>query len=355
MMKITFTIIFALFINLSFSQNGSKYSSTVYVCDWDKMVLDKNYKPSKDDTCFFVVSTRNYDPTKLSFLDYDYDTTGTLKYFVVYFNQNKWVSVPYSSLETMLNLKSDFGNTVLFTEGLGKTYTKGVDRTTRLIREYKTSVIFFDWPTERPEMKQGKNMKLTNKISKQIAVPYSVFLEEFQVYKEKNSGKFKAVTLLFHSMGNLIPMYDLKDNLFKNIHPDLADNVLLNAACVNPKRHDQWLSKLNISKHIFVTINNRDRNLNGARFVFWTNQLGHRPKGPFCKNVNYVDFSEVLHKEHNYFLIQPLLTQKPFLKEFYSKIFNGEMPQLKFVDKSISEEVRKYLPGKSEIGTSSGM
>ncbi len=354
-MKIYFTILLAFITSHLFSQKYSKYESIGYSCDWDKMVLNKNYIPTKNDTCFFVVSVRNYDPNKTNFLDYDYDTTGTLKYFVVYFNQNKWVSVPYSSLEDMLNLKSSFENLVVFTEGLGKTYTKGVDRATRLITEYKTDVIFFDWPTERPAMKQGKNMKLTNKISEQIAVPYSVFLEEFQTYKDKNPTKFKTVTVLFHSMGNLILMHDLKHKLFKNIHPDLANSVILNAACVPQKKHAEWLSQLNISKHIFVTVNNSDRNLNGAKFVFMQNQLGHKPKGPYCKNVNYVDFSDVLQKEHNYFLIQPLLTEKPYLRNFYNTIFNGDVPQLKFTDPAISEEVKKYLPGKSEIGVTPGM
>lgn len=354
-MKICFTIIIALFAKALFSQNGSKYSSMPYVCDWDKLVLDKNYKPTPNDTSFFVVSTRYYDPTKTNFMDYEFDSTGTLKYFVVYFNQNKWVAVPYSSLDAVLNLKPEFANTVLFTEGLGKTFPKGIDRATNVIRLYNVSVIFFDWPTERPNIKSGDNIKITAKVSEQAALPYSRFFEEFQSYKEKNSVKFKTVTLFFHSMGNLILMHDLKKNLFKNIHPDLADNVLLNAACVDQKKHSVWLSKLNISKHIYVTINDRDRNLNGARFVFKAKQLGHRPKAPFCKNVHYIDFSEVLDKEHNYFLIKPLFVQKPYLKDFYTDIFKGEMPQLKFIDKTISEEVRKYLPGKSEIGISSGM
>ena len=354
-MRFFINIFFLFFAFASLAQPENKYGIVEPVCSWDVMTLKKDYSPIKGDTCLFVVSTRNYDASKKEFLDNDYDTTKTLKYFAVYFNRNNWIAVPYSSLEEMLNNKSYFNNMILFTEGLGKTFIRGIDRATRLTQEYHTDVIFFDWSTERPNIQASKNISLTVALSEKIAIPYASFLEDFQAYKEKNNHKFKTVTVLFHSMGNLILMHDLQMDLFKNIRQNLVDNVVLNAACVPQKDHAIWLNKLHISKHIYVTVNDRDKNLNGAKLLFFAHQLGERPKGPFCKNVNYIDFSDVLDKQHNYFLMQPLLTQKPYLRDFYNNIFNGEVPQLKFVDTSISEEIRKYLPGRSENAIGSGL
>ena len=294
------------------------------------MSLNKAYCFTSEDTCLFVVSTRNYDDTKKEFVDYDYDTTNTLKYFAVYFKGNNWTAVPYPSLEKLLELKDQFKNLVVFTEGLGKTFTSGIDRGTKLMRIYGIDEIFFDWPTQRPYMKRGENIKTTYLVSAKVARPYAAFLEEFQDYKNTHKSKFKTTTLFFHSMGNLILMHALTDTLLKNIKPNLVDNVLLNAACVNQHHHAKWLSKLTFSRAIFVTINKSDRNLNGARLIFLSHQLGEKVAQPLCKNVHYVNFSAVLHREHNYYLIRPLLARKPFLKQFYADMFEGKMPVLNY-------------------------
>src|SRR4051812_2385487 len=62
-------------------------------CNWKNMCLNRTYAPAKGDSCLFVVSTRNFDEAKKEFVDYDYDTSATLKYFIVYYNQDTWTAV----------------------------------------------------------------------------------------------------------------------------------------------------------------------------------------------------------------------------------------------------------------------
>lgn len=329
-MKKSIILLFLITCTGGFSQNTKNTSAPYSYCDWSNMILNKDYKCSAEDTCIFIVSTRNYDDTKKEFVDYDFDTTNTLKYFAVYFKGNNWTAVPYPTLEKLLDVKSDFKNFVVFTGGLGKTFTSGIDRATNLMRIYAIDELFFDWPTQRPYMKAGKNIKTTYLVSAKVAKPYAAFLEEFQRYKKTHASKFKVTTLFFHSMGNLVLMYGLKDNLFKHIEPGMIDNVLLNAACVPQRKHAEWLGKLNFAKNRFVTINKRDRNLNGAKIIFFRHQLGEKVKKPLCPDVHYVYFSKVLHKEHNYYLIRPLLAKKPFLKQFYADLFEGKMPVLEY-------------------------
>lgn len=299
-------------------------------CNWDNMQLNRHYQPAPDDTCLLVVSTRHYHDSLKEFLDYDYDTTASLHYFAVYFRGNAWTAVPYSNLESLLDLKPSLRNLVIFTEGLGKTYTSGVNRATMLMRLYHIDEIFFDWPTQRPYMSRGKNFKTTYQVSGEVAKPYATFLGEFQRYKDSHAPKFQSITIMFHSMGNLILMHGLRSGLFSNIHPGFADQVILNAACVPQKRHAQWLSKLQFSKEIFVTINDRDRNLRGARLILLRHVMGETTKKPYLPGIHYVDFSKVLNREHNYYLIIPLLRQKPFLKQFYTDVFSGKMPVLTY-------------------------
>lgn len=326
-----------------------------YNCKWENITFNKNYQPVAGDTSFFVVSVRNYDDSKTEFLDYENDTTGLLKYFTVYVSGTKWTVVPYKSFSDMMDSKSLYKDFVIFTEGLGKTFPAGVDRATTLLRLYYVDELFFDWPTDRPDIKPGKNIKITMQIAPKVAAAYAQFALEFQQYKLAHSAKFKTTTLLFHSMGNLLLMHALKQNLLNDVKPGVFDEVILNAACVNQKRHKEWLDKLTFSDHIYITINSRDKNLNGAKLLFMAHQLGEKPKRPYCAKAHYVDFSEVLHKEHNYFLLSYVVNQKPYLKKFYADIFKGEKPQLIFHDPSISEEVRKYLPQKDDAGISTGM
>lgn len=312
------------------SQKDSKLGVPYSYCNWTNTSLNKNYAPAENDTCLFVISTRNYSDSLKEFVDYDYDTTGTLKYFAIYYKGNNWTAVPYSSLAELLNLKSSYKNLVVFTEGLGKTFTSGVDRATKVMRTYGVDEIFFDWPTDRPYMRSGKNIKVTCYVAPKVAITYVQFLEEFQSYKINHPEKFKVVTLFFHSMGNLLLMYDLQNNRFKNISPNLVNTVVLNAACVNQTHHKEWLDKLTFANRIYLTINDRDRNLRGASIIFGDHQLGEKPKKEFCEKAKYINFSNILSKEHNYFLMTEVLKEKPFLQQFYANIFEDKVPELNY-------------------------
>lgn len=326
MMKLFFFISCIMLCSQLLSQKGNMSGPFTY-CNWANVQLNKNYKPAADDTCLFVASIRNYNETTHEFVDYDYDTTGTIKYFAIYFKGNKWIVVPHSSLSELMDLKANFKNFVVLTEGLGKTFTSGIDRATKLIRTYNVDELFFDWPTDRPYMRSGKNIMVTSYLAPKAAKAYAIFLTDFDVYKNSHSEKFKSVTLFFHSMGNLLLMYNLKNNALDSISPSLINSVILNAACVNQTHHKEWLDKLSFTDHIYITINNRDRNLRGASIIFRDHQLGEKPKAVFCEKANYINFSKVLDKEHNYYIMQPLLTKKSFFKKFYADIFEGKNPE----------------------------
>lgn len=353
-MKRLLPILFLLAATFVYAQNKDHLVPT-YICKWENISFDKHYKAIAGDTSFFVVTVRNYNESKKEFLDYDQDTTGTLKYFTVYVSNQQWTVVPHKSFTEMMDSKSMYKDFVIFTEGLGKTFPAGVDRATMLLRLYNVDELFFDWPTDRPDIKPGKNIKITMQIAPKVADAYDRFAMEFQQYKQAHAAKFKHTSLLFHSMGNLLLMHGLKQDLLKDIKPGVFDEVILNAACVNQKHHKEWLDKLTFADRIYITINSHDKNLNGAKLLFMAHQLGETAKRPYAAKAHYVDFSEVLHKEHNYFLLPYVTDQKPYLKKFYADIFKGEKPQLIFHDPSISEEVRKYLPQKDNAGISTGM
>lgn len=334
------------------AQQKPEYRS---LCDWSNLNLNTHYSPAISDSCVFVVSCRTYDPQQKEFANHEYDTSGTLHYFAVYYSGNHWTAVPYPSLNALLNTKQHFKNMVVFTEGYGKTFTSGLYRATQLMRVYDVDEVFFDWPSYNPYLRQFKNVKTTYHLSASVARSYAKFLEELQAYKHQSAGKFKTLTLLNHSMGNLLLMHGIQQHLMDHLSPGFADQLILNAACVKQKRHNTWLNELAFSKTNYVTINSHDQILKVAKVLFWSRLLGERPKTRYYSgNARYVDFSAVLGKEHNYVLFKSILNTKPFLKQFYNDIFEGKAPQLKFTKTPVSDEVNKYLPEPTSGSISTG-
>lgn len=332
---------------------GVSVSPVKSYCDWTNTCLDKIYKPSKYDTCLYVISTRHYRDTINNFVDYEYDTTAQLRYFAVYFQGNSWITVPKKNLSDLLASAQLSDNLVVYTEGLGKTFNSAVYRGTRMMREYGVQTLIFDWPTQRPYMKSGKNFWATYKVSEQVALPYARFVDSLQHYELSHPKKYESVNLFFHSMGNLVLMHALKHHYFDALQPKVFDNVVLNAACVPSKNHKQWLETLAISKNVYVTQNNHDMNLNGAKVILMKHQLGERSHRPYARNATYINFSNALSMQHNYFLMQPLLTNEPFIRHFYAAVFTGQRPALNDshfrVEESTPNKVECYVVHKKDV------
>ncbi len=60
-----------------------------------------------------------------------------------------------------------------------------------------------------------------------------------------------------------------------------------------------------------------------AKLAGFTEQLGRRSALRKAKNAIYLNFSPVLEREHNYFLLTGVLERHPDLKIIYSDIFHG--------------------------------
>jgi hypothetical protein len=291
-------------------------------CDWDKVRLVKEYEPSDGDTGIVFVSTRHYFPQKKEFLDHGLDTSA-FHYFTIYFNHNKWICVPKNSFKEAYNDANPGQDVVVYAEGLGKTFTSALDRATRVTRTYGVSIIMFDWATFNPMLKGGQNFRTTKANSKIASKSFAAFMDTMNLVKRGEETLFGHLTLFMHSMGNLLLMHAVKQNYLK-VNEPLFDNVVLNAACVPQRKHKHWVEKINMQDKLYITRNNHDRNLNAAKIVsLFQRQLGERPRGPYAVNATYINFSNVLSMEHNYFLYDNVWREKPQIEQIYQDIFHG--------------------------------
>lgn len=328
--------------------------------DWDNVVLKKNYLPSPNDTCIVFVSLRSYAESEKMFMGYDCDKNMTVHYFNIYFNGNKWICVPMKNLAECLAGKNNL-NGVAYVEGFGRTFLTAIDRATLFTRQYDCQIIMFDWPTYRPELKAGKNYKLTVKESAIIAPYFAQFLDTLNGYKTESPSAFKALSLVMHSMGNLLMMHAVKNDQL-HIRDTLFSSIVMNSSCVPQRKHKVWVEKIKIQKHLFITYNNKDRTLNGAKLISgFKRQLGERPRKPYANNALYVDFSRVLEREHNYFLYPSVLNRFPYIKSLYRTIllgvepdFNDENRYIKKPKKHTVEIFDLHEAQKGGIGISIG-
>lgn len=291
-------------------------------CDWNKISFSPDYNPVKGDTAIVFVSVRSYYPGKTEFMGYELDSTHVLHYFTIYFNRNKWICVPRKNLEDAFTGTAKNKDMVVYGEGMGKEFPGDVDRATRLTRAYDVLTVMFDWPTYRPYLSGGKNYRKARKQSTEVAKSLSEFFNEFEKIKPRVKTDSLNMTLFLHSLGNRLLKEAVINNLI-TLKTKLFHHIVLNAPCVKKSGHKKWLEKLNIQDEVYLTRNNKDRTLNLARFAGFTEQLGRHWGLAKAKNAVYLNFSPVLEKEHNYFLMTNVLEKHPDIKAIYSDIFHN--------------------------------
>lgn len=344
-----FFIAFFLLTSSLICQHNAYFSK----CDWDKVKLDKNYTPLETDTCMVFASVRDYNESEKMFMGHDCNKTKSIHYFKIYFSGNKWTCVPKKNLTEALNGNLKRKVTV-FVEGFGYTFLTALDRATVMARQYDLLVIMFDWPTYRPEKKSGENYRITVRESAEVAIPFAVFLDSLNNYKKSHPEAFETASLFMHSMGNLL-MKNAIEKSYIQISDTLFNSVILNASCVPQKNHYLWVEKLSFQRSLYITFNNRDRILNGAKLISgFSKQLGQQSKWPFSKNALYIDFSRVLNREHNYFLYPSVLNERPYIKNIYRTILIGQTPDFsdenRFIRKPHKRRVEVFDLNEAQKG-----
>jgi len=312
---------FAVFL---FSLFGSKAQFSGYTfCDWDKITFKPDYIPTNEDTAIVFVSVRDYYPGKEEFMGYEMDSECALRYFSIYFHNKSWICVPRQNLEAAFTGTDKSNDVVLYGEGMGKDFPSDVDRATRLARVYNVTTLMFDWPTYRPNLTGGKNYKKARVQSTRVSNALCDVFSQLEEIKSEIKSDSSNLTLFLHSLGNRL-LKEAVTNGFIKTKTKLFDDIVLNAPCVKMRGHRKWLEKLNVQDKIYLTRNNKDRTLLLAKLAGFTEQLGRGAGMIKAKNAIYLNFSPVLEREHNYFLMTNVLARHPDLKSIYSDIFHGK-------------------------------
>ena len=335
-------LIAALIPFLSFGQ-FSYFNSQEF---WQKLVL----RPAGElpvihatDTAIVVASNRVIDNDNFRYLPEKRDGNG-IRYFVVYSHTGGWYVHPVASLKQAVSLLPDLHKDwVVYTEGMGKFFTSGVDRGMSMAGQYGVNVLLLDYPSITAHKKRLANYFFAKKNAAIAHKDFTPVLDTIRIMRSKNELGNGHLTLFFHSMGNIMMREIVKKKKVQQLNQSVwADNLILNAPCIPQRRHKQVLDAITFAERIYISYNPADYTLGGAYLVSKRYQLGKQVRKPVCQKAVYINFNELVGSGHSYFLNLQGRTFIPRAAHIhYSTLFHGD---------TINIYSDKYRPSSYGIG-----
>jgi hypothetical protein len=216
-------------------------------------------------------------------------------------------------------------NFILYIHGRGKEPGKSLkDVIPDLEKEYRSSVLMFHWfPSYKGPAGYPKEE------AEAAASDLGKALDYFQDYKNSHKDEFKNVKsiMLVHSMGNIVFGKFMESYDGGKLSKGLFDTIILNSADADAKGHDKWVSKIDFTDNLYITLNEHDSILSFSAKKQRQKRLGQQTTTitgkqiPLAENATYVDFSEA-SVNHRYFLKSGQEGNR-WLKQFYDSVMKG--------------------------------
>ncbi len=219
----------------------------------------------------------------------------------------------------------DAHNILFYVHGYGKQWEDVYKRALLIQNTYNVTVVFFFWPYMTAKEKPSNLFQSHEIIEKSLPV-FDRFI--YLAHQLKNDNKHVNISFMAHSLGNyFLKLYSMNENRDKE---QIFDNLILNSAAVNDKKHGVWLGRLEFQKRTYVLFNNHDFLLKGLQlFTRAKRQLGNKTNRYKISSVNYIDLSGIIgfrfpvRDTHSYFTGDILDDLEP-VKHMYRMILRGE-------------------------------
>ncbi|OUR96601.1 hypothetical protein A9Q84_09655 [Halobacteriovorax marinus] len=241
----------------------------------------------------------------------------------------------------MSELLSDYNTEYItvFVHGRGKHPEKGLTIIPDIEERYGVKTIMFTWPSWESAVERPVHSGINS------ADEMLIFLTKLNEYIRNNphkAARFK-LTLLVHSMGNIV-FKKMMDDLYQgDFKWDLFSNVILNSADVPSKKHSEWVEKIDFGKSLYITNNDDDSVLFGSELLDSFNgdyddyegpRLGKDLAKDFKKkgvvksqNAIYLDLSKLSYGGHRHYLMKDK-SKYNFQKNIFTSLLHGEKPRL---------------------------
>ena len=228
-------------------------------------------------------------------------------------------------------------NIVFYVHGRSHTMEKEWNKLPVLESKYNIKVVMLHWESWTSMLSRPV------KHSEEAAPALAEAFQEIQKFRDSHQDTFetKKITLLCHSMGNLVlknfveQQLPLALNSNLNDHP-IFDNYVSAGADVPLIDHHKWLSQIKFAKKKYIMMNNRDIVLLFSYFLDlkvldpnhyklglgFDNFQGKEDqiKEKLSIDTTYVDLSHTVKADHGYFV-----GRKPLTLNIFDHLLNGEV------------------------------
>ncbi len=241
------------------------------------------------------------------------------------FGENEFVS-------KMDEIFKEGKNLLFFVHGRGQHPEKGLNLILEMEKRYDLKVVMFHWDSWIDVVTRPVESAINSSGDLRLLF---ILLDNYRRTHSQLIGD-KKISLLAHSMGNLVVKYFVKNYFVSQLSPQLFDSFILNAADTKAKFHKNWLEKIYFANQIFVVMNKHDRILLASKAsdfvnygILFSSRLGRKieARGKYYSLVDgvyYIDLSNLVGKGHRHFL-RKLEEREFFLHLFFQNILNGEI------------------------------
>lgn len=212
----------------------------------------------------------------------------------------------------------------------------------KLEADYGVKVIMFNWDSRAPVLNPfHRPVKEAHESAPQLQEVIRKLAKYRETHPESRSIN---VSLLVHSMGNLVLRKAMEDFDLPQVDGALFTNILMTGSDEDAEDHNFWIEKLSARETILVTINRNDRILRISNHPDGKTPLGLNPKLPLATNAYYLDTTGLVGKVHQLF-IKGKQHGRVAICEILTSMLHGDKPVLE-VGKTIKriEQDRILIP-----------
>jgi esterase/lipase superfamily enzyme len=227
-------------------------------------------------------------------------------------------------LEYLNLLKENQKNCVYYVHGFNKEFSESLQQAYSIHKRYGTGVVLFSWPSN-PGGFITKEYKKAKAIASNSIVALDRTFEKLHSYMFEFADENCEISLnlLVHSLGNYIFEQFIKSPIFSG-ETKIFDNIVLNAADIDVKRHRRWADNLKFSRKVYATINERDKILDASDIIN-PDRLGNTAKHLNSSRIDYFDLTDgkKVKKKHQHF--ETTADVNKTVENFFKKVLHGEV------------------------------
>ena len=213
---------------------------------------------------------------------------------------------------------------VFYIHGFDKRFVNSISQANEIAERYGVGVILFSWPS-RPGGNIGERYMRARAIARNsiVALDRSFEMLFSNVSEWSDKKREISLNLLIHSLGNYIFKGFVSDPMF-SCETRVFDNIVMNAPDVDLKGHEKWTDSLVYSRHVYVTINDKDGVLGASDFLINPSRLGNTARNLASNRLTYFDLSngESVRKGHQHF--GTTAQHNSVVNKFFSRVLQGK-------------------------------